>query len=253
MATRSCRRGGRAARGDDPYLVVAADKGTATFSDTANAISAEHGYLARRCFRERRLGRLRPQEDGHHRARRLGSGEAAFPRNGCRHHGHAFHRGRRRRHVRRCLRQRHAALAGDQARRRLRPPRHLHRSRAGCRGDLAERRRLFDLPRSSWQDYDRSTISKGGGVFSRQEKAIRLGREAKALLDLPADTASPQELIQAILKMPGRPPLLRRHRHLRARQPTRATARSATGPMMPSGSRRRSSARASSARAPISP
>ena len=55
-----------------PYLVVAADKGTATFSDIANAISRRARLLARRCVRLRRLGRLRPQEDGHHRARRLG-------------------------------------------------------------------------------------------------------------------------------------------------------------------------------------
>jgi hypothetical protein len=53
--------------GDDPYLVVAADKGTATFSDTANAIAGKARLLARRRLRLGRLGRLRPQEDGHHR------------------------------------------------------------------------------------------------------------------------------------------------------------------------------------------
>ena len=95
--------------GDDPYLVVAADKGTATFSDIANAISSRARLLARRRLRLRRLGRLRPQEDGHHRARRLGSGQAAFPRDGCRHRQDAVHRGRRRRHVGRRVRQRHAA------------------------------------------------------------------------------------------------------------------------------------------------
>ena len=65
---------------DDPYLVVAADKGTATFSDIANAVSARIRLLAGRRLRLGRLGRLRPQEDGHHRARRLGVGQAAFPR-----------------------------------------------------------------------------------------------------------------------------------------------------------------------------
>ena len=59
--------------GDDAYLVVAADKGTATFSDIANAISHRLRLLARRCLRLGRLRRLRPQEDGHHRARRAGS------------------------------------------------------------------------------------------------------------------------------------------------------------------------------------
>ena len=71
---------------DDPYLVVAADKGTATFSDIANGISEDAQVLARRCLRVRRLGRLRPQGHGHHRARRVGVGEAAFPRDGRRHH-----------------------------------------------------------------------------------------------------------------------------------------------------------------------
>jgi glutamate dehydrogenase len=54
--------------GDDPYFVVAADKGTATFSDTANGIAIAAWLLARRRLRLGRLGRLRPQEDGHHRA-----------------------------------------------------------------------------------------------------------------------------------------------------------------------------------------
>ena len=85
-------RHGRAARrdvvrhdGDDPYLVVAADKGTATFSDIANAHRRRLRLLARRRLRLRRLGRLRPQGDGHHRARRLGGGQAPLPRAGPRH------------------------------------------------------------------------------------------------------------------------------------------------------------------------
>ena len=102
---------------DDPYLVVAADKGTATFSDIANGISRGARLLARRCLRLRRLGRLRPQGHGHHRARRVGIGEAAFPRDGRRHLQNAVHRGRRRRHVGRRVRQRHAARDDDQARR----------------------------------------------------------------------------------------------------------------------------------------
>ena len=65
--------------GDDPYLVVAADKGTATFSDIANGMSAEYGLLAGRCLCIRGLSRLRPQEDGHYGARRLGGGQAPLP------------------------------------------------------------------------------------------------------------------------------------------------------------------------------
>ncbi len=117
---------------DDPYLVVAADKGTATFSDTANGISLEARLLARRRVRLRRLGRLRPQENGHYGAGRMGGGAAPFPRDGCRYHDDAVHRRGRRRHVGRRVRQRHAARAHHQAGRGVRSSRHLHRSRARC-------------------------------------------------------------------------------------------------------------------------
>ena len=80
---RSCRRADVVRHdGDDPYLVVAADKGTATFSDIANEVAADVRLLARRRLRLRRLGRLRPQGHGHHRPRRLGVGQAALPRAG---------------------------------------------------------------------------------------------------------------------------------------------------------------------------
>ena len=101
--------------GDDPYLVVAADKGTATFSDTANALSHREGPLARRRLRVRRQPGLRPQEDGHHGAGRVGSGEAPFPRDRHRHPVGAGDGGGRRRHVGRRVRQRHAAVAQAQA------------------------------------------------------------------------------------------------------------------------------------------
>ena len=65
-----------------------------------------------------------------------------------------------------------------------------------------ERRRLFDLPRSSWQDYERSKISKGGGVYSRSEKYIPLSAEAQKLLGLRA-VVTPPELMAAILKAPA--------------------------------------------------
>jgi glutamate dehydrogenase len=64
----------------------------------------------------------------------------------------------------------------------------------------AERKRLFDLPRSSWDDYDRSLISKGGGVFSRTEKSIQLSPEARELLGLDVKSIEPTALINAILK-----------------------------------------------------
>jgi glutamate dehydrogenase len=66
----------------------------------------------------------------------------------------------------------------------------------------AERKRLFDTPRSSWQDYDRSLISPGGGVFSRSAKALPLSEEIKALTGLSIPRVTPAELISALLKAP---------------------------------------------------
>ena len=159
--------------GDDPYFVVAADKGTATFSDTANAIARSEEFWLDDAFASGGLGRLRPQGHGHHGPRRLGSGQAAFSRdrappgwgpgwgrrqNGGRpqrrlgHSDHALHHCRLRRHVGRRLRQRHAAVGKDPPRRRLRPPRHLHRSLAGhprllCRARAAVRQAALVLGR----------------------------------------------------------------------------------------------------------
>src|SRR5262245_65250964 len=65
---------------------------------------------------------------------------------------------------------------------------------------FAERQRLFDLPRSSWQDYNKSLISQGGGVFSRQLKAIPLAPEVRTLLDLDKPQATPFEVMTATLK-----------------------------------------------------
>src|SRR5208283_3524505 len=64
-----------------------------------------------------------------------------------------------------------------------------------------ERRRLFELPRSSWDDYSRKAISKGGGIHARSLKSLTLSREEQALLGLPA-SATPNEAIKAILKLP---------------------------------------------------
>ncbi len=66
----------------------------------------------------------------------------------------------------------------------------------------AERDRLFNLPRSSWDDYDKSLISEGGGVFSRNQKVIKLSPQVRAMLDLDAEEVDPPTLINAILKAP---------------------------------------------------
>src|SRR5690606_2531769 len=67
-----------------------------------------------------------------------------------------------------------------------------------------ERERLFNTPRSTWMDYDRSLISKGGGIYSRSDKTIPITPEVREALGLPADCKelSPDRLIQAILKAP---------------------------------------------------
>jgi glutamate dehydrogenase len=65
-----------------------------------------------------------------------------------------------------------------------------------------ERKRLFTTPRTGWEDYDDSLISKGGGIYSRQAKTIRLSNEARKMLGVDAATLQPDELISAILKMP---------------------------------------------------
>src|SRR5204863_5631466 len=66
----------------------------------------------------------------------------------------------------------------------------------------AERKRMFDLPRSSWDDYNKTLISKGGGVWPRTDKSIALSSEARAALGIDSRTLDPASLINAILKAP---------------------------------------------------
>src|SRR5205085_5794021 len=66
----------------------------------------------------------------------------------------------------------------------------------------AERKRLFDLPRSSWDDYDRKLLSKGGDIIPRTQKSIQLSAEAREALGIEASTIEPAALINAILKAP---------------------------------------------------
>jgi len=186
----------------DPYLVVAADKGTATFSDTANAISERHGFWlgdafasggaqgydhkamaitakgawisVQRHFRE--LG-VDVQVDP---VRVAGCGDMS---------GDVFGNGML---LSRTIR---LIAAYDHRHIFLDPDPDAEKS-------FVERERLFALPRSSWDDYDKALISKGGGVFARSLKAIPVSAEVQAALGLAAATASPSELIAAILKAP---------------------------------------------------
>ncbi len=188
--------------GDDPYLVVAADKGTATFSDIANQLSAEYGFwlgdafasggsvgydhkkmaitargaweCVKRHFRE--IG-IDTQASDFSVA---GIGDMA---------GDVFGNG--------LLRSKHIRL--------LAAFNHQHiflDPEPNARASFRERARLFDLPRSSWDDYDRKLISKGGGIYSRQLKSITLSADAQRMLALASAVATPQEIIRAILRMP---------------------------------------------------
>jgi glutamate dehydrogenase len=186
--------------GDDPYLVVAADKGTATFSDTANALSLEKHHWLGDAFAS---GGSQGYDHKKMGITARGAWEAV------------------KRHFREIdidiqTQPFTVAGVGDMSGdvfgngMLLSPAIKLvaafdHRDifldpEPDPAKTLAERQRLFDLPRSSWQDYDKSLISAGGGIFSRQAKSIPLSPAVQAMLDLPKSEVTPPELMTAILK-----------------------------------------------------
>jgi glutamate dehydrogenase len=185
---------------DDAYLVVAADKGTATFSDIANEISAAHDFW-------------------------LGDAFASGGSQGYDHKGMAITA----RGAWECV-ERHfreididirrqpfrvigaGAMSGDVFGNGMLLSPAIRLVAAFDHRDifidpdpdpalgLAERKRLFALPRSSWQDYDRSKISRGGGVFARSAKSIPISPEIGATLGIDAGALTPNELMHALLK-----------------------------------------------------
>ena len=138
---------------------------------------ADVRLLARRRVRLRRLGRLRPQGDGHHRPRRLGVGEAALPRAGRRHPdartspSSASATCPATSSATACCSREHIRLVAAFDHRHI-----FIDPNPDAATSFAERRRLFDLPRSSWADYDTSLISAGGGVCPRTAKSIPITR-----------------------------------------------------------------------------
>ncbi|KRA64515.1 glutamate dehydrogenase [Caulobacter sp. Root656] len=186
--------------GEDPYLVVAADKGTATFSDIANGVAEDYGFwlgdafasggsvgydhkvmgitargaweAVKRHFRE--LGRDIQTEP----FTAVGVGDMS---------GDVFGNGML------LSKQTRLLAAFDHRHIFLDPDPDPAKS-------WAERDRMFKLPRSSWDDYDKSLISKGGGVFARSLKTIPLSPEVRALFEIKAETVTPAELLTAILK-----------------------------------------------------
>jgi len=186
--------------GDDPYLVVAADKGTATFSDVANAISAEKNHWLGDAFASggsqgydhKKMGITArgAWEAVKRHFRELGTDIQTMPFTAVGvgdMSGDVFGNGM-------LLSPATKLVAAFDHRDIFIDP------SPDPAISLAERKRLFDLPRSSWQDYNKSLISAGGGVFSRQLKAIPLAPEIRALLDLDKPQATPFEVMTAILK-----------------------------------------------------
>jgi glutamate dehydrogenase len=188
--------------GDDPYLVVAADKGTATFSDIANGIAIERKFWLGDAFASGGSAGYDHKKMG---ITARGAWEAV------------------RRHFREIdvdIRATPFAVAGigdmsgDVFGNGMLLERTIRLVAAFDHRDIfldpdpepetgfCERKRLFDLPRSSWRDYDKAKISAGGGVFSRAAKEIELSAQARQLLGIAGNKATPQQVMRAILKLP---------------------------------------------------
>lgn len=187
---------------DDPYLVVAADKGTATFSDLANKISQEHGFWLDDAFAsggssgydhkkiaitsrgawesvKRHFWEL-GFDTQHQNFTVIGVGDMA---------GDVFGNG--------MLRSECIQLIGAFN--------HLHiflDPEPDPKASFQERQRLFNLPGSAWTDYNLALISKGGGIFSRSDKEIPISPEIRQRLGIQEDVLAPEDLIKILLKAP---------------------------------------------------
>jgi glutamate dehydrogenase len=188
--------------GDDPYLVVAADKGTATFSDLANGIAAEYGFWLGDAFasggsagydhKGMGITARGAWESVKRHFRELGTDiqSTEFTVVGVGDmSGDVFGNG--------MLLSEHIRLVGAFDHRHV----FLDPDPDAAAGH-AERRRLFELPRSSWADYDTSLISEGGGVWPRTAKSIPLSEQARAALGTEAERLTPTELIHTLLCAP---------------------------------------------------
>ena len=187
---------------DDPYLVVAADKGTATFSDYANAVSAEYGFWLGDAFASggsvgydhKKMGITAKgaweSVKRHFREMGVDTQSQDFTVAGIGDmSGDVFGNGMLlSRHIRLVAAFDHRHVFFDPA--------------PDTAASFAERERLFNLPRSSWDDYDKSKISKGGGVHPRSAKTIALTPEVRAVLGIEATELTPPELLKVILKAP---------------------------------------------------
>ena len=187
---------------DDPYFVVAADKGTATFSDIANEIAESRGFWLGDAFASggsqgydhKGMGitargawesvKLHFRELGIDTQSQefsvIGIGDMA---------GDVFGNGMLlSEHIQLCAAFNHMHIFID--------------PNPEAASSYAERERMFALPRSSWEDYNKELISAGGGIFSRAAKWIEISPEMKARFDIKADRLTPNDLINALMKAP---------------------------------------------------
>lgn len=188
--------------GDDPYFVVAADKGTATFSDTANGLAQEAGFWLDDAFASGGSAGYDHKKMG---ITARGAWETV------------------KRHFREIDTDIQATpftvagvgdMSGDVFGNGMLLSEKIRLIAAFDHRDIfidpdpdpavsfAERQRMFNLPRSSWQDYDRSTLSAGAMIISRAEKSVTLTPEAAAAIGLETTTATPMDIMTAILKAP---------------------------------------------------
>jgi len=184
---------------DDPYLVVAADKGTATFSDIANGVSSEYNFWLGDAFASGGSAGYDHKKmaitargawisvERHFLEIGINSRNTDFTVVGIGDmSGDVFGNG--------MLLSKHIRLVGAFN--------HLHifiDPNPNPAVSFAERERLFNLPRSNWTDYDQSLLSIGGGIFERKAKSIELSPEIKARFDIEKNSITPDELIRAML------------------------------------------------------
>jgi len=185
--------------GDDPYLVVAADKGTATFSDIANGVSRAYGFWLDDAFASGGSAGYDHKKMGitargawecvkrHFREIGVDIQTQSFSCVGVGDmSGDVFGNG---------------MLLSPETR-MVAAFNHMHifiDPNPDPKASMAERKRLFDLPRSAWSDYDAKLISAGGGIYERRAKSIKLSAEARALFGIQKEQVTPNELMRAIL------------------------------------------------------
>jgi glutamate dehydrogenase len=188
--------------GEDPYFVVAADKGTATFSDVANAIAQDRNFWLGDAFASGGSNGYDHKAMGitakgawisvqrHFLEMGIDVQEEPVTVAGCGDmSGDVFGNGM-------LLSKAIKLIAAFDHRHIFIDP------DPDSAKSWTERKRMFDLPRSSWDDYDRKAMSKGGMIVPRSQKSIELTKEAKAVLGLDVDTIDPISLISAILRAP---------------------------------------------------